>query len=137
MHRDPKRMIKDLNKKRLIHDLSQSLKHLHKVPQNTVLNILVVRRNDLSAVRPINFVAVVFLWIMRRCHHYATKSILFCNAEWNERRRRHFAVQVDWDVVVNEDCRSQFGESKKKRLETDNVKVIALSHHLRLLYRPS
>lgn len=82
-----------------------------------------MRRYDLSTVAPVHLVAIVLFWVVRCCHHHATQRIKSSYAIRNERRRRHFAIQVNRDVLVDEDCCCELGESKINK-HLNNVWIV-------------
>jgi hypothetical protein len=71
-----------------------------------------MRWNNLSGVLPVDFIAVILFGIMRCSNHYPAQCSLFVNTEWNEWCCGNFTEQINWDLLVDEDCCGQFGKSK-------------------------
>ena len=73
-------------------------------------DVAVVRRNDLSAVRPVGLVSVVLFRIVRSGDHYAAVAMEMTYREAQLRGRPQRVEQVNLEAVGRENVRHPFGE---------------------------
>lgn len=64
----------------------------------------------MSAVAPVNFVAIVLLGVVRCSHHNTAKCAKFCDTKRHKRCCRHLAVQVNWNLLMDKNCRGELSE---------------------------
>lgn len=71
-----------------------------QIGQDMLMDIFIVGRCDLSAIRPIHFVSIVLFRVMRRSDHDPGQQMFVWYSEGNEWRGNHFTVQIHRNAFV-------------------------------------
>ena len=86
--------------------------------RNPFNDAFIMRRNDLTAIAPVNFVPVVLLRIVARCDNNARCASEFSDRERKLQCRAQCGKQMDLNAVANHDlsyypseCRAVVAES--------------------------
>lgn len=90
---------------------------LPQIGQNFAFNIFIVWTNDLGAILPVHFVAIVLFGIVRCRYHDTGQTSFRRNGKRYKWCGHHFAVQPNGNVSVQKNGRRQLGKSKNEAVQ--------------------